>query len=932
MRFFSTQSITFKYSSLQLLLLMLLLGLVGIVYSNKQQQDDFTQAHDSLRLQASEIAAFFDAKLEQHRVHSDMLGDLYQTLSFKQTNDQAWRFSNEHFSNTILAGFVHLPDDTRQVSPVNWQMSEELLFQSRLFQSAGKQSKEPINAWGELYYDNTYHAWLLPYMTLVTGLNGEKSVWGSVMEIDNIIAELKKQFLAAGMELFIYDRSGKLVFHPDYGARLIRQNHTLGHSLNDDRVVRKSLRRFISSDKIDGQLYTFDDWGKSVFAVTQTLATNDWTVVVYSQESAVYQDSQSDSIDMLLMALLAVIFVCFSAIILSRYIVSRRLQGTARLLANAVVGKFDVPKVVRGGDEIDELHRQLGQLFKKFSSRLDAKDKEVELARAELDENKALAQAVSYSDNAVFILDLSFIISFVDTQSLSLLNCEREELLETRFFSHIHHHMAFITEQIINDIRRKESWHGELVLKELHNDRQIWVNTTITPLRNDVGHVTKYVVSMQDISFIKDSQNRIEKLAYTDELTSLANRSFFVAQLEKCIEMKKRGHFEFAVLHFDIDDFKRVNDKLGYDGGDLLLMEMAARLQKQLRGEDVLARLGGDEFAFIVVAASSEQNVLLKVNSILETVATPFNILGQEIKVSTSIGITMSNNDDPNLLLQHADLAMYEAKSKGKNTFHFYTKELNEAVQERMSVEQRLSHALEEDGLELYYQPKVDTKAMRLIGYEALLRWNDPELGFVSPGKFIPIAEQSNLILDIGDWVLEKALQFISELEEPIAVSINLSGKQFEKGNFTSQLAASLNKYQIEPSLLEIEITESHLMADIEDAIRQLEDMKNLGVQISIDDFGTGYSSLAYLKILPVETLKIDRSFIRDIPGDINDVEITGAIIAMAQQLGLNVIAEGAETQEQIDFLTERGCFCVQGFFYSKPLPREEAKQWQCPR
>jgi len=396
--------------------------------------------------------------------------------------------------------------------------------------------------------------------------------------------------------------------------------------------------------------------------------------------------------------------------------------------------------------------------------------------------------------------------------------------------------------------------------------------------------------------------------------------------------MKKRGHFEFAVLHFDIDDFKRVNDKLGYDGGDLLLMEMAARLQKELRGEDVLARLGGDEFAFIVVAANSEQSVLLKVNSILESVATPFNILGQEMKVSTSIGITMSNNDDPNLLLQHADLAMYEAKAKGKNTFHFYTKELNEAVQERMSVEQRLGEAVVNDVLELYYQPKVDIVNKTLIGYEALLRWNDPELGFVSPGKFIPIAEQSNLILDIGDWVLEKSLQFTSELINPVPVSINLSGKQFEKGNFAEQLSASLAKYKAEPSLIEIEITESHLMADVEDAIRQLQDIKNLGVNISIDDFGTGYSSLAYLKRLPVDTLKIDRSFIQDIPGDINDVEITGAIIAMAQQLGLHVIAEGAETQEQIDFLREKGCFSVQGFFYSRPLPGEEAKQWRCDK
>jgi EAL domain-containing protein (putative c-di-GMP-specific phosphodiesterase class I) len=320
------------------------------------------------------------------------------------------------------------------------------------------------------------------------------------------------------------------------------------------------------------------------------------------------------------------------------------------------------------------------------------------------------------------------------------------------------------------------------------------------------------------------------------------------------------------------------------------------------------------------------------VNSILKTIATPFNILGHEIKVSTSIGITMSNNDDPNLLLQHADLAMYEAKAKGKNTFHFYTKELNDTVQERMSVEQRLGEALKNDVLELYYQPKVDIASKQLIGYEALLRWNDPELGFVSPGKFIPIAEQSNLILEIGDWVLDHALQFIGELSNQVPVSINLSGKQFEKGNFAHQLAMSLTKYNVEPGLVEIEITESHVMADVEDAIRQLQDMKNLGVQISIDDFGTGYSSLAYLKRLPVDTLKIDRSFIQDIPGDINDVEITGAIIAMAQQLGLHVIAEGAETQEQIDFLLEKGCIKVQGFFFSKPLPGDEAKQWLCPK
>ena len=246
-----------------------------------------------------------------------------------------------------------------------------------------------------------------------------------------------------------------------------------------------------------------------------------------------------------------------------------------------------------------------------------------------------------------------------------------------------------------------------------------------------------------------------------------------------------------------------------------------------------------------------------------------------------------------------------------------------------MSIEVALIDALQNTQLELYYQPKVDLVNLTLVGYEALLRWHDPELGFISPDKFIPIAEQTDLILDITDWVIENAIQFITELEHPVPVSINLSGKQFEKGNCAQILKHALDKYHVKPSLLEVEITESHLMKDVEEAVNQLEEVKNIGVQISIDDFGTGYSSLSYLKRFPVDTLKIDRSFIADIPEDNNDVEITTAIIAMAQQLGLKVIAEGAETKEQIAFLLEQGCYLVHGYYYSQPLPADKAKDWK---
>jgi diguanylate cyclase (GGDEF)-like protein len=384
-------------------------------------------------------------------------------------------------------------------------------------------------------------------------------------------------------------------------------------------------------------------------------------------------------------------------------------------------------------------------------------------------------------------------------------------------------------------------------------------------------------------------------------------------------------------LYFDVDDFKRVNDNYGHEGGDQMLMEFSARLTEHLRNEDVLARMGGDEFALIMGGAHSEQDVLVMANNILTMMQHPFLIRGQEVQTSTSIGITMSANDeaDPEVLLQHADLAMYEAKSLGKNTFHFYTKELNETAKERQTIERALQDAIKNNDLQLHYQPKVDARGNQLIGFEALLRWIDEELGFVSPARFVPIAEQSNLILKLGSWVMEEAIRFASTLESQTPVSINLSARQFDSGTCVDELRGLLDKYQVDAGMIELEITESHLASDVEDAIEQLKNMKGLGVHISIDDFGTGYSSLSYLKRFPVDTLKIDRSFIKDIPGDTNDVEITGAIIARAQKLGLQVIAEGAETKEQIDFLIDNECYFVQGYYFSKPLPEEDARNWR---
>ena len=721
------------------------------------------------------------------------------------------------------------------------------------------------------------------------------------------------------------------MFHPDYGARLLRQVDVMNLTVSGNRLIRHSLNDYIEKDTVDGPVSDFIDWGKKIYAVSKSVQSNGWVIVTYRSEQAMLKPWYELVTDSLLLFAFFLIFLGFLSLIFTRLLFINKLRFSAYLLSKADVENFTPYDASQSQDEIDEFHRQINKTFHRVQLRLEDKANTIRELKEEVDANKALAQAVSYSDSAVILLELDYTISYVDTKSLTLLRTDRETLMASRFFNYVHEHMAFISEQIVNEIRRKSSWHGELVLKELTGGTQVWINATITPMRDESSQVTKYVVSMQDISFIKDSQSKIEKLAYTDELTNLANRTFFMAQLEKLVEISKRGRYDFALLYFDIDDFKRVNDIYGHDGGDQLLMELAARLGQHLRNEDVLARMGGDEFALIVGGAKSEQDVLVIANAILSAVNEPFFIRGAEVQSGTSIGITMSNTDqkEPELLLQHADLAMYEAKSLGKNTYQFYTQELNEAAKERQEIESALRLAVINRKLELHYQPKVDFEAKKLIGFEALVRWTDEELGFVSPAKFIPIAEQSALILQLGAWVVREACLFAASLENPVPVSINLSARQFESGKFVQELQQTMEECNVAPEHIEMEITESHLMSDVEDAIRQLHAIKQLGVNISIDDFGTGYSSLSYLKRFPVDTLKIDRSFIKDIPEDTSDVEITGAIIAMAQKLGLEVIAEGAETQEQIDFLASNGCHYVQGYFFSKPLPEAQARVWQ---
>ena len=449
------------------------------------------------------------------------------------------------------------------------------------------------------------------------------------------------------------------------------------------------------------------------------------------------------------------------------------------------------------------------------------------------------------------------------------------------------------------------------------------------PVFNEDGKFIGYRGIGRDVTERKLSEERIKYLATHDVLTSLPNRSLFSEILNHAIRTARRYGHKFAVLFIDLDRFKVINDTLGHEAGDKLLQEMAIRLTQTLRSSDVVARLGGDEFVILLQSVDEQEYVAQIAGKLLSVIVKPIVLLGQECRVSASIGICMYpvHAQDEQSLMKNADVAMYRAKEEGKNNFLFFSDNIKSQSLERLALETSLRQALERNEFFLQYQAKLDLKAEKITGVEALLRWQHPELGIVPPLKFIPLAEETGLIVPIGKWVLNAAcMQNVAWQHQgfpSLCMAINLSARQFADDNLLDDIASVLERTGMAPHLLELELTESMVIQNPDRAIQLLIELKKMGVRLAIDDFGTGYSSLAQLKRFPIDTLKVDRSFIRDIPHDTEDNAITEAIIAMGKVLSLTVIAEGVETKEQETFLRNHACDEIQGYYFSKPVSPE---------
>ena len=585
---------------------------------------------------------------------------------------------------------------------------------------------------------------------------------------------------------------------------------------------------------------------------------------------------------------------------------------------------------------ISPLYNEVGVMTHLIAVKKDINDRKLQLQ--EVEQTLLLReQALASSSNGIMITrsdDNDHSIVYVNPAFVRITGYSAEEVIgrEGRFLVR-----DDLAQRDLEEIRAalREKREGQALLRNYRKDgTQFWNELFISPVKDASGAATTHFVSViNDVSERVNYQKELEYQATHDSLTGLANRNLLNDRINHAIAWAKRNELSFGVMLLDLDHFKLINDGSGHGAGDIVLKEVAHRLNRCVRETDTVARLGGDEFVLILTDLPETDDVDVIAEKVLTALSRPIEVDGHDMFVTASIGISLYPRDGDNgeTLLRYADIAMYRVKEHGRNSVRQFIPEMGVTAISRLNMEGALRRALERSEFTLHYQPKIDLRTSEIIGAEALVRWHHPQIGLVHPIEFIPLAEETGLILPLGEWVFAEAcrqqITWQTEGLPPLKIAINMSARQFRQEDLSERIAAIFTNTGAHPDHFILELTESMVMQDVGSTLITLRELKNLGVSISLDDFGTGYSSLSYLRRFPIDELKIDKSFINDIHENPDDAAIASAIIAMAISLGLRVVAEGVEKKEQIDMLVAMGCTQVQGYYYGRPMDAESFKE-----
>ena len=604
--------------------------------------------------------------------------------------------------------------------------------------------------------------------------------------------------------------------------------------------------------------------------------------------------------------------------------VTEMLLGNIRLFTG-IVRDITVRKNAQ-----QELRHAYDLLEIRVEERTQELTEEIGVRRRAEEKLRLAAEVIANLTEAVVIVDKRFRVTAINPAFSEITGYRESDVLGRMppFYISLKKDKALF-ERMWKEINTKGRWEGEYWHKK-KNGAKIAVRLSVSVIADEENKVLQYAAVLTDISKRKQDEERIYYQANYDALTELPNRSLFHDRLNLGLSAMSRQDRKLGLMFIDLDGFKLVNDTLGHDIGDLMLQEAAIRLKKCIRSGDTVARLGGDEFTVIMPSLTDPRNATMLAQRILDTLAKPFFLQGHESFISGSIGVTIFPDDAAGVsdLIKNADAAMYHAKELGKANFQFFTPEMNAEVKKRLVLKNGLSKALKKGEFQLHYQPKLEIGTNKITGVEALMRWHNADLGLISPVTFIPVLEETGMVVEVGEWALRTACKqhktWLAQGLPPIRIAVNLSARQLREVSFVPMMEKVLKQSRVSADSLEIEITESMLMTDSAKAVIALDELHDMGLHVAMDDFGTGYSSLSYLKKFPIDTIKIDRSFVADIATDEDDAEIIKTIINMGRTLNRKVVAEGVETKEQLKILKQYQCDEIQGYFFSPPKPSEE--------